>query len=836
VMEFGSPAMGIRSGGINSPANCLSQPTNLQANSARSLNLFVRYPTTITLTPCTDMPKPIELSAVFGLEPESIVQAFEAKGYTFSWDWTDTWQEAHAKSFTVAKVMKLDLLQDIQDGIQAAIKTGRTEAEFKKNLIPLLQAKGWWGRVPAKDVPSDVPLPKGVDPEKEVQLGSPRRLRTIYQTNLQVAYSVGRWKSMKENSAIRPYWGWVSLLDNRTRFSHRLLDYTVSGKVYPHDDPFWAKFYPPIDWGCRCRIRAFREDELKARGLTPSTGDKVIKIEKVPLKESDPGGAQVEVAVFLGGKQAVRTGKGWAYPKGEGYFPDLKKYEKPIRVEFEKAVKKEKADNFPESLADVKYVKNLGGSTGAALYEDIKGRQFVLKKGASAKHLLEEAQADRLYQELGFAVPEFKVFETEEGPVKLARFIKGKHLSELDPDSKEYKSALKQLKSGFAADAFLSNWDVVGLNLDNVLIDSTGKVFRIDNGGALRFRAMGKPKSQFDEYPDEFWTLRDQETNGQTAGIFKDLEFGDIMSQAQKVIGKRKELLAAISDKELRTLISKRLDSLENLSAVYKTFSEDQWKDEYTEEFLKHLNGIRKAGISARYPKSLLQSDPGKNYILYDEKNDVWDHLRGTRSIISDVESFINKNGGKYRIISDWMAAQAGSSNSEQTYRFGWYLASQRKPAIESYYWQNASETLKSRYSEFFKTHDFDVFKKSVSMYHAFTYDLLTKVDFKLKGNGYIKLMRTESLDLMKGNGFKNGMKGLQMRRKVIESTSIYKKVVFGGTEITVMNVPTHRIFATYFCARDGNSTHTAFLKDSENEFVALLEGIKLDYDNEYHP
>jgi len=274
------------------------------------------------------MPKPIELSAVFGLEPEAIVKAFETKGYSFSWDWTDTWQEAHAKAFTVAKAMKMDILQDIHNGIQDAIKTGKTEAEFKKSLTPLLQAKGWWGRVPAKDVPTESPLPSGVDPEKEVQLGSPRRLRTIYQTNLQVAYSVGRWKSMKENSAIRPFWGWVSLLDHRTRLSHRLLDYTVSGKVFPHDDPFWQKFYPPIDWGCRCRIRAFREDELKARGLKPTSGDQLIKIEKVPLKETESAGPQTEIAVYMGAKQAVRTGKGWGYPKGEGYYqPDLEKYD-----------------------------------------------------------------------------------------------------------------------------------------------------------------------------------------------------------------------------------------------------------------------------------------------------------------------------------------------------------------------------------------------------------------------------------------------------------------------------------------------------------------------------
>lgn len=285
------------------------------------------------------MSKPLDISVFFDLEPEAIVKAFEAKGYSFSWDWTDTWQEAHAKTFTVAKVMKMDILQDIRDGVTDAVQDGITFQEFKKRIIPDLQAKGWWGRVPAKDVPSDAALPAGVDPDKEVQLGSVRRLRTIYQTNMQVAFSVGRWKSMKENAETRPLWGWVSLLDNRTRLSHRLLDYTVSGKVYPHDDPFWSKFYPPIDWGCRCRVRAFRENELKSRGLTVASAEKLIKVEKVPFKDSEPTGPQAEIAVYMG----VRTGKGWGYDKGQAAFPNTKVYSKDI----EKAAAKSKMKKAP---------------------------------------------------------------------------------------------------------------------------------------------------------------------------------------------------------------------------------------------------------------------------------------------------------------------------------------------------------------------------------------------------------------------------------------------------------------------------------------------------------
>jgi len=46
------------------------------------------------------------------------------------------------------------------------------------------------------------------------------------------------------------------------------------------------------------------------------------------------------------------------------------------------------------------------------------------------------------------------------------------------------------LQKDFAADALLSNWDVIGVTADNI-VGNDGKVYRVDNGGALEFRAQG---------------------------------------------------------------------------------------------------------------------------------------------------------------------------------------------------------------------------------------------------------------------------------------------------------------------------------------------------------
>ncbi|HDH01064.1 MAG TPA: phage head morphogenesis protein, partial [Nitrospirae bacterium] len=77
------------------------------------------------------MQKP-DLSFAFNLKPEKAIEYFKSKGYTFSWDWHDTWQEAHAKAFTVAKAMRMDILQDIRDALQMSLDEGQNFRAFKK--------------------------------------------------------------------------------------------------------------------------------------------------------------------------------------------------------------------------------------------------------------------------------------------------------------------------------------------------------------------------------------------------------------------------------------------------------------------------------------------------------------------------------------------------------------------------------------------------------------------------------------------------------------------------------------------------------------------------------
>jgi uncharacterized protein with gpF-like domain len=42
--------------------------------------------------------------------------------------------------------MQLDVLSDLHNSVTAAIESGQSFETFKKNIKPVLQQKGWWGK------------------------------------------------------------------------------------------------------------------------------------------------------------------------------------------------------------------------------------------------------------------------------------------------------------------------------------------------------------------------------------------------------------------------------------------------------------------------------------------------------------------------------------------------------------------------------------------------------------------------------------------------------------------------------------------------------------------
>jgi len=241
----------------------------------------------------------IDYSFLFTLPPEKIVEYFTRKGMEISYNWQDVWKEQHHQAFTVAKAMNMDVLQTLRDSVEKSIKEGITYADFKKGLQGNLTNLGWWGK--QEIISPETGLPK------KVQLGSPNRLRIIYETNLNVAYAVGHYNAMKDNSGERPYWRYRAIMDSNTRDTHAQLH----NKVYIYNHPFWDKYYPPNGWGCRCTVDALTEAEAIEFGYTKNRG-----IPNVSIPEE------------------------WNYnPAKTPFTPDPKNYDRDIFDQFNKVKK-----------------------------------------------------------------------------------------------------------------------------------------------------------------------------------------------------------------------------------------------------------------------------------------------------------------------------------------------------------------------------------------------------------------------------------------------------------------------------------------------------------------
>jgi SPP1 gp7 family putative phage head morphogenesis protein len=225
-------------------------------------------------------------SVSFKLPPLEALAFWKAKGLKATFDYRDMLGEEHVAAFTVAKMMDTDMLADVHASLTAAMEQGRSYQEWAMELQGYLQQRGWWGREAVTDPLTGQTI--------VAQLGSPGRLKTIFRTNLQSAYAAGAWEQIDDQKTAAPFLLYDAVDDHRTREEHAEHD----DKVYPVDDPFWATWYPPNGYNCRCGVIQLDADEVASLGLKVSpptpvktekwTNPRTGKTERVVVGQ-DPG-------------------------------------------------------------------------------------------------------------------------------------------------------------------------------------------------------------------------------------------------------------------------------------------------------------------------------------------------------------------------------------------------------------------------------------------------------------------------------------------------------------------------------------------------------------------
>lgn len=276
------------------------------------------------------MPK---ASFVFGLEPKQAIEYLHQKKLLASKVFkSELFDSALARATTISKLSSLEMTRDIYESMEKARREGKSFNEWKKTLTAEFERKGWvYGH--------DKAISRGIDgklladPKTGEHFGTPRRLNTIYRTNMQQAYSAARYQRYMENVDNRPYWQYSAVGDQRTRPAHQALN----GKIYRYDDPFWATFYPPNGFNCRCTVIALSDRDLKRKGI-----DEVGSSEALLVKAKRPKdklGNQEETIGFKLPDGTVRLAdKGFDYNVGRlTYKPNLDLYPEKLAHQFAKA-------------------------------------------------------------------------------------------------------------------------------------------------------------------------------------------------------------------------------------------------------------------------------------------------------------------------------------------------------------------------------------------------------------------------------------------------------------------------------------------------------------------
>ena len=84
-------------------------------------------------------------------------------------------------------------------------------------------------------------------------------LQAEYQTARTAAQMAEKWERLQETKDLFPNLKFRTVGDDRVRDDHEKLN----GIIKPIDDDFWSKYYPPLDWRCRCDVVATAETEDK---------------------------------------------------------------------------------------------------------------------------------------------------------------------------------------------------------------------------------------------------------------------------------------------------------------------------------------------------------------------------------------------------------------------------------------------------------------------------------------------------------------------------------------------------------------------------------------------
>lgn len=211
-------------------------------------------------------------AALRRLPPQEAVEYLQGRGsLTTTYNWSELWQEEHARQFTVSRLASADLLADLQRMITDSVDGDLSRSDFMRDAKAALAQAGWWGERRVLD-PATGELVRTTF--------NPARLKLIYDTNTRMAYAAGQWARVESTKTTHPYLRYVTMDDDKVRPAHR----AWHNVTLPVDDAFWTTHFPPNGWRCRCRVVPVNRRDYE-RGKTPTGADLVKTAPEVVMRD-----------------------------------------------------------------------------------------------------------------------------------------------------------------------------------------------------------------------------------------------------------------------------------------------------------------------------------------------------------------------------------------------------------------------------------------------------------------------------------------------------------------------------------------------------------------------
>lgn len=261
------------------------------------------------------------------LTPDKAIEFLESKkAFAKHLDEPALRDSARARASRIANLSSLEMTVNIYESMAEAKRNKQPYNAWVKDVMAMFERKGWITGYDKQRKEYVI-----ADPKTGEYFGPPRRLETIYRTNMQAAFSAQTYQQLMDNVDNRPYWQYSAILDNRTRPRHA----SMHGLIFRYDDPFWTTFYPPNGFNCRCTVNALKERDLERKELVVSDGSKLLdEVEIEPKK----GVKQKTIGLKMADETVLTTDSGFDYNVGRrAYKPNLDLYPEKLAHQFAKA-------------------------------------------------------------------------------------------------------------------------------------------------------------------------------------------------------------------------------------------------------------------------------------------------------------------------------------------------------------------------------------------------------------------------------------------------------------------------------------------------------------------